>query len=64
VFILQESANKSKRKRVVEQVFNPWNIMRAYRKVLSNNGSASVDGMPIVIDRMLQSRRADVGHQV
>jgi RNA-directed DNA polymerase len=32
---------------MVEQVLNPWNIMRAYRKVLSNKGSAGVDGMPV-----------------
>jgi group II intron reverse transcriptase/maturase len=37
---------KVKAKRMVEQVLNPWNIMRAYRKVVSNNGSAGIDGMP------------------
>src|SRR5664279_5448583 len=38
---------KVKAKRMVEQVLNPWNIMRAYRKVVSNNGSAGIDGMPV-----------------
>jgi RNA-directed DNA polymerase len=30
---------------MIEQVLNPRNIMRAYRQVVSNKGSAGVDGM-------------------
>jgi group II intron reverse transcriptase/maturase len=32
---------------MIEQVLNRRNIMRAYRQVLSNQGSAGVDGMPV-----------------
>jgi len=32
---------------MIEQVLNRRNIMRAYRKVLSNKGSAGVDGMSV-----------------
>jgi RNA-directed DNA polymerase len=32
---------------MIEQVLNRRNIMRAYRQVVSNNGSAGVDGMPV-----------------
>lgn len=32
---------------MIEQVLNPNNIMRAYRQVMSNKGSAGVDGMPV-----------------
>jgi retron-type reverse transcriptase len=34
-------------KRMIEQVLNPRNIMRAYRQVVSNKGSAGVDGMSV-----------------
>jgi RNA-directed DNA polymerase len=40
--------NKStKRNRMIEQVLNRRNIMRAYRQVMSNKGSAGVDGIPV-----------------
>jgi RNA-directed DNA polymerase len=32
---------------MIEQVLNPWNIMRAYRQVVLNQGSAGVDGMSV-----------------
>jgi len=32
---------------MIEQVLNPSNVMRAYRQVLLNKGSAGVDGMPV-----------------
>ncbi len=32
---------------MIEQVLNPTNMMRAYRQVLSNQGSAGVDGMSV-----------------
>jgi RNA-directed DNA polymerase len=32
---------------MIEQVLNRRNIMRAYRQVVSNKGSAGVDGMPV-----------------
>ena len=32
---------------MIEQVLNRRNIMRAYRQVVSNQGSAGVDGMPV-----------------
>ena len=32
---------------MIEQVLNRRNIMRAYRQVMSNQGSAGVDGMPV-----------------
>jgi RNA-directed DNA polymerase len=32
---------------MIEQVLNARNIMRAYRQVVSNNGSAGVDGMSV-----------------
>ena len=32
---------------MIEDVLNPRNVMRAYRQVVSNNGSAGVDGMSI-----------------
>jgi len=32
---------------MIEQVLNRRNVMRAYRQVMSNKGSAGVDGMPI-----------------
>jgi len=32
---------------MIEQVLNPRNIMRAYRRVVSNKGSAGVDGMTV-----------------
>ena len=32
---------------MIEQVLNPGNIMRAYRQVVSNKGSAGVDGMSV-----------------
>lgn len=32
---------------MIEQVLNPRNIMRAYRQVVSNQGSAGVDGMSV-----------------
>jgi group II intron reverse transcriptase/maturase len=32
---------------MIEQVLNPNNLMRAYRQVYSNNGSAGMDGMQV-----------------
>jgi len=32
---------------MIEQVLNRRNVMRAYRQVMSNKGSAGVDGMPV-----------------
>ena len=32
---------------MIEQVLNRRNIMQAYRQVVSNQGSAGVDGMPV-----------------
>ena len=32
---------------MIEQVLNPWNIRRAYRQVVLNQGSAGVDGMSV-----------------
>ena len=32
---------------MIEQVLNRRNVMRAYRQVVSNKGSAGVDGMPV-----------------
>ena len=32
---------------MIEQVLNRGNIMKAYRQVVSNKGSAGVDGMPV-----------------
>ena len=32
---------------MIEQVLNRRNIMRAYRQVYANKGSAGVDGMPV-----------------
>jgi len=32
---------------MIEQVLNPWNVMRAYRQVVSNKGSAGTDGMSV-----------------
>jgi RNA-directed DNA polymerase len=32
---------------MIEKVLNRSNIMRAYRQVVSNKGSAGVDGMPV-----------------
>jgi RNA-directed DNA polymerase len=32
---------------MIEQVLNPRNIMRAYHQVVSNKGSAGVDGMTV-----------------
>ncbi len=32
---------------MIEQVLNRTNMMRAYRQVMSNKGSAGVDGMPV-----------------
>jgi group II intron reverse transcriptase/maturase len=42
-----EQGNRRKRKRMIEQVLNRRNIMRAYRQVKSNKGSAGVDGIPV-----------------
>jgi group II intron reverse transcriptase/maturase len=39
--------NNQKKKQMIEDVLNPRNIMRAYHKVKSNNGSAGVDGIPV-----------------
>jgi group II intron reverse transcriptase/maturase len=30
---------------MIEEVLNPWNLMRAYRRVVRNGGAAGVDGM-------------------
>ena len=32
---------------MIEQVLNRRNVMRAYRQVFANKGSAGVDGMPL-----------------
>jgi len=32
---------------MIEQVLNRRNVMRAYRQVVSNKGSAGVDGMQV-----------------
>jgi hypothetical protein len=32
---------------MIEQVLNRRNVMRAYRQVVTNKGSAGVDGMPV-----------------
>lgn len=38
---------QNRQRKMIEQVLNPRNIMRAYRQVLSNKGSAGVDGMQV-----------------
>jgi hypothetical protein len=38
---------KVKKNQMVEDVLNPRNIMRAFHKVKSSNGSAGVDGIPV-----------------
>jgi len=38
---------KIKQNRMIEEVLNPRNLMRAYRQVKSNKGSAGVDGMSV-----------------
>jgi len=32
---------------MIEKVLNRRNVMRAYRQVVTNKGSAGVDGMPV-----------------
>ena len=32
---------------MIEEVLNRRNVTRAYRQILSNKGSAGVDGMPV-----------------
>ena len=43
---------------MIEQVLNRRNIMRAYRQVVSNQGSAGVDGMPVkqLYDYLIKNR--------
>jgi group II intron reverse transcriptase/maturase len=43
---------------MIEQVLNRRNIMRAYRQVTSNKGSAGVDGMPVkeLYDHLTKNR--------
>src|SRR6266542_3150356 len=44
---MEQGNKQSKRSRMIEDVLNRRNIMRAYRQVVSNKGSAGVDGMPV-----------------
>jgi hypothetical protein len=41
--------NKVNEKKMIEQVLNRRNMMRAYRQVVSNKGSAGIDGMPMIL---------------
>ena len=38
---------QNRQRKMIEQILNRRNIMRAYRQVLSNKGSAGVDGMQV-----------------
>jgi RNA-directed DNA polymerase len=44
--------------KMIEQVLNPRNLMRAYRRVMSNKGSAGVDGMTVkgLYNHLLKNR--------
>jgi retron-type reverse transcriptase len=43
---------------MIEQVLNRRNVMRAYRQVMSNKGSAGVDGMSVkgLYDHLTKNR--------
>jgi RNA-directed DNA polymerase len=41
-------AKEVKLSRMIEQVLNPRNVIRAYQRVRTNKGSAGVDGMSVM----------------
>ena len=50
---------------MIETVLNPANIMRAYRKVRSNKGSAGIDGMPVEeLYPFLKENRERLFHEI
>ena len=50
---------------MIEDVLNRRNIMRAYRQVVSNDGSAGVDGMPVKeLYAFLNKNRGQIEHEI
>src|SRR3972149_4601369 len=50
---------------MIEDVLNRRNIMRAYRQVVSNDGSAGVDGMPVKeLYAYLNKNRGQIEHEI
>ena len=50
---------------MIEQILNRRNIMRAYRQVISNKGSAGVDGMHVEgLRQHLEDNRKQLEHQM
>ena len=45
--VISGTGQKKYLNEMIEQVLNRRNVMRAYRQVVSNKGSAGVDGMPV-----------------
>jgi RNA-directed DNA polymerase len=42
-----EQGKQSNNSKMIEEVLNHRNVMRAYRQVMANKGSAGLDGMPV-----------------
>ena len=56
---------KPRIQKMIEKVIDRKNMLRAYRQVLSNKGSAGVDGMPVIaLSEHLDKNRGKIALEV